>query len=121
MNTLRVRLDYGRTGLDVELPADRVVGPLEIRQAPPLPDPDRAVAEALAAPIGSAPLLDISRGKKTACILVCDITRPVPDETLLRPMLKTLHEAGIAREDVLVLVATGLHRPSTEAERVEML
>ncbi len=121
MNTLRFKLDYGRTGLDVVLPADRVVGPLEIRQAPPLEHPDLAVIEALKAPIGTPPLLELARGKKNACILVCDITRPVPNETLLRPMLRTLHEAGIAREDVLVLVATGLHRPSTEAERVEML
>lgn len=121
MNVLRVTLDYGRTGLDVELPADRVVGPLEIRQAHPLADPDAAVFRALASPIGSAPLLELARGKKSACVLVCDITRPVPNETILRPTLRTLHEAGIAREDVLILVATGLHRPSTAAERVEML
>ena len=55
MNTLRFKLDYGRTGLDVVLPADRVVGPLEIRQAPPLEHPDLAVIEALKAPIGTPP------------------------------------------------------------------
>src|SRR5438270_10564191 len=118
---LRVTLDYGRTGLDVELPADRVVGPLEIRAVPPLDDPEGAVAAMLEAPIGSAPLREVARGKRDACILVCDITRPVPNATILRPTLRVLHEAGIAREDVLILVATGLHRPSTEAERVEML
>jgi nickel-dependent lactate racemase len=45
----------------------------------------------------------------------------VPNETILRPTLRVLHEAGIRREDVLILVATGLHRPSTAEERVEML
>src|SRR5262249_12844396 len=118
---LRVTLDYGRTGLDVELPADRVVGPLEIRNVPPLDDPEEAVAAAVGAPTGSPPLAAIARGRRDACILVCDITRPVPNATILRPMLGVLHEAGITREDVLILVATGLHRPSTEAERVEML
>ena len=44
---MRVTLDYGRTGLDVELPDDRTLPPLEIKPAPPLPDPDAAVAEAL--------------------------------------------------------------------------
>lgn len=121
MPPLRVTLDYGRTGLDVELPADRVVGTLEIKDVPPLPDPEGAIAELLEAPIGSAPLRTLAQGKRTVCILVCDITRPVPNATILRPMLKVLHESGIAREDVLILVATGLHRPSTEAERVEML
>ena len=118
---MRVTLDYGRTGLDVELPDDRVIGPLEIRDVPPLDDPHAAVVAGLEAPIGSPPLRDLARGRKTACILICDITRPVPNETILRPTLKVLHEAGIAREDVLILVATGLHRPSTEAERIEML
>jgi nickel-dependent lactate racemase len=121
MSTRRFTLDYGRNGLEVELPADRVVGPLEIRNVPPLADPEAAVAEGLARPIGSPPLAEVARGRKTACILVCDITRPVPNPVILRPMLRTLREAGVAREDVLILVATGLHRPSTEAERVEML
>ena len=121
MQDLRVTLDYGRTGLPVTLPADRVIGPLEIRPVPALDEPEAAVEAALADPIGTASLSEVARGKKTACILVCDITRPVPNATILRPVLKTLHETGIAREDVLILVATGLHRPSTQAERVEML
>ncbi len=119
--TMRVTLDYGRDGLDVDLPADRVVGPLRIRDVPPIADPEVAVAEALQTPTGTPPLADLARGRKDACILVCDITRPVPNPVILRPMLKTLLEAGIAREDILILVATGLHRPSTEAERSEML
>ena len=40
---------------------------------------------------------------------------------ILRPMLRMLDEAGIAREDILILVATGLHRPNTAEERVEMV
>ncbi|MEW4567626.1 nickel-dependent lactate racemase [Tautonia sp. JC769] len=118
---MRVTLDYGRTGLEVELPDDRVIGPLEIQDVPPLDDPEAAVVAGLEAPIGSPPLREVARGKTTACILICDITRPVPNELILRPTLRILHEAGIAREDVLILVATGLHRPSTEAERIEML
>lgn len=118
---MRVTLDYGRTGLDVELPDDRTLPPLEIKPAPPLPDPDAAVAEALANPVGARPLAEIARGKRDACVVVCDITRPVPNELLLRPVLRTLREAGIPDDKVLILVATGLHRPSTPEERVEML
>ena len=121
MSTLDLTLDYGRTGLRVSLPANRVVGPLQIRQVPVLENPERSVEEALRSPIASAPLSELAKGRDNACILVCDITRPVPNATLLRPILKTLHEAGIPSEKVLILVATGLHRPSTQAERVEML
>jgi nickel-dependent lactate racemase len=121
MNTMKVTLDYGRTGLTVELPAERVIGPLAIRDMPALGDPDTAVAEALARPIGTPPLREIARGRKDACILVCDITRPVPNRLILLPMLHALHEEGIPPDRVLILVATGLHRPSTPAEKEEVL
>lgn len=118
---MRITLDYGKTGLDVELPDDRVRESLEITPVPPLEDPQGAVEQALAEPIGSAPLAEIARGRNSACVLVCDITRPVPNETILKPLLGTLEAAGIAREDILLLVATGLHRPNEGDELVEML
>src|SRR6516165_3423175 len=118
---MRIHLDYGRTGLEVELPDERVVGPLAIKPAPPLADPDAAVAKALAQPIGSPPLAQLARGRKNACILVCDITRPVPNKIILPPLLRTLEEQGIPRKDILILNATGLHRPNEGAELVEML
>ncbi|MDB5350836.1 MAG: hypothetical protein JWN86_2083 [Planctomycetota bacterium] len=121
MSTLDLTLDYGRNGLAVKLPAARVEGPLEIRAVPPLADPEAAVEAMLKSPIGTRPLSELAASKRDACILVCDITRPVPNATILRPMLRTLHEAGIPADKILILVATGLHRPSTEAERVEML
>jgi lactate racemase len=121
MKTMKVKLDYGRTGLTVELPEERVVGLLAIRDVPALDDPEGAVAEALARPIGTPPLHEIARGRKDACILICDITRPVPNRTILGPMLRTLLEAGIPQDRILILVATGLHRPSTPAEKEEML
>ena len=118
---MRIHLDYGRTGLDVELPEDRLVGPLAIRPAAPLADPETAVAEALRRPIGSPPLAEVARGRKNACILICDVTRPVPNRLLLPPILRTLEEQGIARRDILILNATGMHRPNEGAEIVELV
>jgi nickel-dependent lactate racemase len=76
---------------------------------------------ALAAPLNSPPLKEIARGRRTACILVSDVTRPVPNGEILPPILAHLKAAGIADENILLLIATGLHRPSTQAERLEML
>src|SRR5262245_41154251 len=118
---MRITLDYGRTGLDVELPDERVVGPLAIRPAPPLTDPGAALGAALASPLGTPPLAELARGRRNACILVCDITRPVPNRLILPPVLRTLEEQGIAREDILILVATGLHRPNEGDELVELV
>ncbi len=118
---MRITLDYGRTGLDVELPDDRVVGLLAIRPTEPLADPAAAVEHVLASPTGTRPLAELAAGRTSACILVCDITRPVPNELLLKPMLRTLEWAGVRRDRITILVATGLHRPNLGAELVEML
>jgi nickel-dependent lactate racemase len=118
---MRVTLDYGRTGLAVELPDANVVGPLTIRPAPPLAKPQAAIEESLEQPIGAPPLAELAKGRRNACILVCDITRPVPNRLILPPLLRTLEQQGIARRDILLLIATGLHRPNEGAELQEVL
>ena len=118
---MRVRLEYGRTGLEVELPTDRVVRTLSYKDAAPIDDPDSVVRELLATPTGSPSLANLATGRSDACILICDITRPVPNELILRPMLQTLEASGIPRNKILILVATGLHRPTTSDELVEMV
>lgn len=109
---MRVRLDYGKTGLEVELPDENLVGVLGLNPAPALPDPVRATAAALANPIGTRGLAEIVRGKRNACIVVCDITRPVPNPILLPPILHALELGGVKRTCVTILIATGTHRPN---------
>src|SRR6185312_10154554 len=78
-------------------------------------------ARVLARPTGTAPLADLAKGRKDACIVICDITRPVPNEMILTPILATLEAAGIPRDKITILVATGLHRPNEGEELVEMV
>jgi lactate racemase len=118
---MRVHLEYGRTGLDVELPDRNVVGCLQYRPAKPLNDADAAVRRSLAQPIGTRPLEDLARGRRNACVVISDVTRPVPNQILLPPILETLERAGIPRRELLILVATGLHRPNVGDELVEMV
>jgi nickel-dependent lactate racemase len=118
---MRLTLDYGRTGTALDVPDDCLVGPLAVREVSPLENPSAAVTTTLEGPIGTRPLRELAEGRRDACIVVCDITRPVPNRILLGPILAVLHDAGIPRDRVLILVATGMHRPSTPAEKVEML
>ncbi len=67
------------------------------------------------------PLADLARGRQSACVVVCDVTRPVPHAVLLPPLLEALEHGGIPRDRTLILVATGLHRPNRPDELVEML
>ena len=105
----------------VDLPAGFDYSVLEVRSAQPLPDALAAIEAAFDQPIDSPPLLELARGKKTAAISVCDITRPVPNRLLLPPMLQRLHAAGIPVEGVRICIATGLHRIATDAEILEIL
>lgn len=119
---MKVTLDYGKTGLDVTLPADRLLAPpLAIRDAPPLADPQAALDEAIRNPTGTKPLAELATGKKSACVVVCDITRPVPNQLILPPVLRTVEAAGVPREGITILVATGLHRPNEGDELVELV
>ena len=118
---MRVHLEYGRTGLDVELPDRNVVGCLQYCPAQPLSDPLAAVRESVERPIGSLPLRELARGRRSACVVVSDVTRPVPNQVLLPPILETLEAAGIPRREILILVATGMHRPNLGDELAEVV
>lgn len=118
---MRIQLDYGRNGLEVDLPDERIVGPLAIRDAEPIPNPEQAIEQAILNPIGSPALAELAKGKKDCCILICDITRPVPNKMILPPLLKILEEQGIPREKILILIATGLHRPNEGEELDELV
>ena len=79
------------------------------------------IDQALANPVGSPDLGELARGASSACILICDITRPVPNSTFLQKMIRTLMAAGISSDAITVLVATGLHRPNEGAELAELV
>ena len=75
----------------------------------------KLVEEAMAAPIGSAPLSELAAGKRTCTIIISDHTRPVPSRDILPPMLAALRK-GNPDIEITLLVATGFHRPTTTAE-----
>jgi nickel-dependent lactate racemase len=116
---MKITMDYGRDGLEIEVPDHAHV--LQMSDAPALSDMDRRLEDALAHPIGTPALRRLARGRKNACVVISDITRPVPNATILPPILRALEEEGIAREDITILVGTGLHRPNEGDELVQLV
>ncbi|MCB2012332.1 MAG: DUF2088 domain-containing protein, partial [Geminicoccaceae bacterium] len=112
---MAVELLYGRGTLGLDVPDG--VRPVVVNkhEMPVLADPRGAIDAAI------APLGDLARGRKSACILICDITRPVPNSLFLRPLVEKLRAAGMTKEDITVLVATGLHRPNEGEELAELV
>ena len=118
---LKIDLLYGRGTLTLSPPAGCVPTIIQKRAMPVLADPHAAVEQALASPVGSAPLRELAWGKRSACLLICDITRPVPNGLFLPALIRTLLEAGVPREGITVLVATGLHRSNHGTELAELV
>ena len=113
---MQVRLSFGRGGLAVNLPSGFDYTVLECPPTPALPDAAAAIEAALARPTAGPPLAELAAGKHSAAISVCDITRPAPNPITLPPLLRRLEAAGVPRENICILIATGLHRPATDAE-----
>jgi nickel-dependent lactate racemase len=113
---MKTHFSFGRNGIEVSVPEGYSCQVLRSRTAAGLSDSAAAIADALDHPIGCAPLSELAAGKKSAAISVCDITRPAPNRVTLPPLLKRLEGAGIPRENITILIATGLHRAATADE-----
>ncbi len=118
---MNVELAFGKSTLALKLPEDLAVTVLRKRPLPGIADAAAAIGEALERPIGAAPFDDLAGGCRSACILICDITRPVPNGLFLGPMIRRLLAQGLAAENITVLVATGLHRPNEGKELEELV
>jgi nickel-dependent lactate racemase len=118
---MKIELEYGKTGLVVDLPEDAQPTVISKPKMTLPDDPHAEIARAIDNPINAAPLGEIAKGAKTACILICDITRPVPNHLFLRPLIDRLTGAGVPLSGITVLVATGLHRPNLGDELAELV
>jgi len=116
-----VRILFGATGLQVPLPVGARATVIHKPRLKKLADPQGAVRDALARPVDARPYAELVRGRESACILICDMTRPVPNRLFLRPLIEGLLAAGMPRERITVLVATGLHRPNEGDELAEVV
>lgn len=121
MSTRQIDIAYGAGSVPVHVPEENLVKVLKVRPWPGLPDPVLAVEKAIAGPIGTPPLAEIAQGKKDAVVVISDITRPVPNRHILPPVLNSLEAAGIPRERILILVATGMHRPNEGDELITLV
>lgn len=116
---MRVRLAYGKEGLEVDLPDHAEVAVLEPKHVEGFPDPPNAVHNALREPVGSPPLKDLVKPADRVGIIFSDITRPTPYPLILPVLLGELNH--LPDEQIVLFNATGTHRANTEAELCEML
>lgn len=115
---MRVHLQYGHDGLDVDIPGEQVTV-LQPRYVKGLPDERSAFQRSVREPIGSRPLREVVSASDRVAIVIPDVTRPLPSDRLL-PWL--LEEIGhVAPERIAIVNGTGSHRVNTHDELRRMV
>jgi len=114
----RVHLQYGRDGIDVALPTDRVTV-IQPRFVDGLPDEADAFRQAVRTPIGTRPLRELVGSRDRVAVVIPDLTRPLPSDRLLRWLFAEL--AHVPAERFVIVNGTGSHRPNTPEELASMV
>ena len=111
-----IEIPYGRGTQTLHVPEGRLRAVLTPRHTG-LSQGTQAqiVEEALAHPIASPPLRELAQGQRRVLVITSDHTRPVPSRVTLPPLLAEIR-AGYPSAEITILIATGMHRPTTEGE-----
>jgi lactate racemase len=121
MQAQKYQVPYSKSTLEFTLPASMQAAVVASQPTAPVKDGARAIQDALAQPIGSPSLQDLARPGDRVCIVFTDITRSSPDHLLVPAILTELEKGGVPDEQITLLCGTGMHRPSTRAEKTAKL
>lgn len=117
---MKLNLPFSKTGmmLNLEEELDYEILESAIASMPKSgKSEDELVLEAMAHPIASLRLSELSREKEKVVIICSDHTRPVPSKHIIPFMLKEIRE-GNPKADIVLLIATGFHRGTTREELI---
>ena len=115
-----IELSYGRGSVAFAYDEQRysVLAPAT---ADELPLSDADIGAALDAPISSPPLEEILSSGESVLIVVSDATRATASAQIVNLLIRRLIQFGIAPADIAIIFATGIHRPVTQKEKLELL
>lgn len=112
--TVHSRAWYGDEELTLNFPTGWEVEILGPKDAPVLSDTQ--IELAFAEPIGTRRIAELAKGKKSAAIVVDDLSRPTPAAKVVPFLLRELTTAGIPKSEIRFVVGGGSHRPLTDEE-----
>lgn len=115
-----VRFPYGRDFLEYDFPESRLVGVLEsgLHHYVPSYSQEELLRRAIRNPLGTQTLAEIVRGKRKVVLIASDHTRPVPSKLIVPQLLAEIRQ-GNPQAEIIILIATGCHRETTNDELVE--
>lgn len=114
-----IRLKYGKTDFSFDYDEDRFTVLGKEKQENALTDAE--IGEALDAPLDSPSIEEIVQPDETVLIVVPDATRQVAAGQIVNLLVRRLIAAGTLPFEITCIFAGGIHRPVTEAEKVDIL
>ncbi|GAB6086866.1 nickel-dependent lactate racemase [Alkaliphilus crotonatoxidans] len=115
-----IKIPYAKGFVDLKVPQENLLGVLESKahHFKAAHDQRTLVKMALENPIGSKRLRDLAKDKKNIVIITSDHTRPVPSKITMPILLEEIR-SGNPEAEISILIATGFHRLTTEAEMID--
>ena len=120
MKDISLELPYGKRTILFDLPREWEPDLFRPNLISPAEDPVKEVIQSLDNPYGDRRLADFS-GAASVAIAICDETRPMPNHLILLPLLKKLHQMGIPKSAVQIVIASGLHSATPESRLANIL
>jgi len=117
--TLRTGAWYGDKEIELRTPSGWDIKVLWPATPPPLTNEDLAIR--LERPVGQISFKKMCEGKSRPIIIVDDLNRPTPTARVMPLLLKCLSDAGIPKQNITILMATGSHgepRPDAMLKKV---
>lgn len=114
---MEIALGIGNRVQSVSIPDENIADILLPNDIPFDTTEEAEIKRALAEPIGTPRLREIAKPGKKIAIITSDITRPMPTSKVMPAILDELYEAGVKKEDIILVFALGSHRPHTEDEK----
>jgi len=113
-----MQLKYGKKNIQIPINDNNILKLLHAKQQTILSHPVDRLKALLQNPTNSSSLNELITKKQVqnVLIIVNDITRPTPYDVILPPLLESLHLAGIQKENIRFVIATGSHRGNTLQE-----
>lgn len=111
-------VSYGKEKINFNLPENFSLNTIDMKSASAINNVYEKTLATLIHPTNSPPLSTLIKNKNSVCIVVTDITRKCPDKELLVPILEIL-EKEIKKENITILIASGMHKKMTDKEKIE--
>ena len=120
-NTATVRSGawYGDNELTLNFPTNWNIEMLPPKDAPALTTAQ--IEKAFDEPIGTKRISELAEDKKSATIIVDDMSRPTPAYQVIPFLLRELNTAGVPKSEIRFVVGVGGHRPIANEEMVKKL